>query len=161
MATAESGNGKVVPKQINVLAQYVKDFSFENPNAPRSLGTQTESPPLQLSVNVNGQPLSNTDFEVELKFEGAAGTGPATLFRFELVYGSVLRLGGFTPEEVHPVVFIEGPRLMFPFARAIIADAVRNGGFPPLMIDPIDFLGLYQQRLTQMAQAESANQKPA
>jgi preprotein translocase subunit SecB len=154
---AEQNNGfpgaqePAAAQSISVLAQYIKDFSFENPNAPRSLGVTQGAPQITLSVDVSGRPLSNTDFEVELHIEGGAGEGPGTLFKFELRYGAVLRITGFPPENVHPVVMIEGPRLMFPFARQIVADAVRNGGFPPLMIDPIDFVQLYQRRAAEAA----------
>src|SRR3954454_2149795 len=150
-----NGNGdtrKETQQSINVLAQYIKDFSFENPNAPRSLGNQQGSPQITLTVNVNGKPLGPTDFEVELSVEGGAGEGAGTLFKFELVYGSVLRLTGITPEDAHAGIMIEGPRLMFPFPRQIIPDAPPNGGFPPLMIDPIDFVALYRNRLAQMQQ---------
>jgi preprotein translocase subunit SecB len=164
MATQPKGSGNgnsnataaPTPGQaLNVLAQYVKDFSFENPNAPRSLGSQ-QSPQITLTVNVNGKPLSGSDYEVELSIEGGAGEGAETLFKFELLYGAVLRLVGIPEDSVHAVVMIEGPRLMFPFARQIIADATRHGGFPPLMLDPIDFVALYRNRLTDMQ-----GQKPA
>jgi preprotein translocase subunit SecB len=144
---------------INVLAQYIKDFSFENPNAPRSLGNATPQggPQITLTVNVNAKLLSGSDFEVELAIEGGAGEGQGTLFKFELLYGAVLRLVGIPQDSVHAVVMIEGPRLLFPFARQIIADATRNGGFPPLLLDPIDFVALYRNRLAQM-QAQPAGQ---
>jgi preprotein translocase subunit SecB len=149
-ATTTSAPGQA----LNVLAQYVKDFSFENPNAPRSLGSQ-QNPQITLTVNVNGKPLSGSDYEVELSIEGGAGEGANTLFKFELLYGAVLRLVGIPEDSVHAVVMIEGPRLMFPFARQIIADATRHGGFPPLMLDPIDFVALYRNRL-----ADVQGQKP-
>lgn len=137
---------------LNVLVQYAKDLSFENPNAPRSLGPQQTSPNIQINVNVNARPLSDTDFEVDLKLEGQAGEGANTLFKFELEYGGVFRLQNIPQEQVPLVVMIECPRLLFPFARQIVADAVRNGGFPPLYVDPIDFAQLYAQRVAQANQ---------
>lgn len=134
---------------LNVLVQYAKDLSFENPNAPRSLGPQESNPNIQINVNVNARPLSETDFEVDLKLEGQAGEGANTLFKFELDYAGVFRLQNIPGEQVPLVVMIECPRLLFPFARQIIADAIRNGGFPPLYVDPIDFAALYQQRVAQ------------
>jgi preprotein translocase subunit SecB len=134
---------------LSVLAQYIKDLSFENPNAPRSLGNLQNSPQIGLTVNVNGKPLGGPDYEVELSIEGGAGEGADTLFKFELLYGAVIRLSGIPEDNVHAMVMIEGPRLLFPFARQIIADCTRNGGFPPLMIDPIDFVALYRNRLAQ------------
>jgi preprotein translocase subunit SecB len=155
MATGPEGSagngGEQQNPQINILAQYIKDLSFENPNAPRSLGqTPQGQPQITLSVNVNARALSVTDYEVELAIEGGAGEGADTIFKFELLYGAVMRLVGIPQESVGAVVMIEGPRLLFPFARQIIADATRNGGYPPLMLDPIDFVALYRNRLSEM-----------
>lgn len=134
---------------LNVVVQYTKDLSFENPNAPSSLTQQQGSPNISIQVNVNAQKMSETDFAVNLVLEGSAGEGANTLFKFELDYGGIFRLQNIPEQELQPVVLIECPRLLFPFARQIIADAVRNGGFPPLYIDPIDFVSLYQQRAAQ------------
>jgi preprotein translocase subunit SecB len=134
---------------LNALAQYIKDISFENPNAPRSLAPQAQAPNISISVNVNARQLSETDFEVDLTLEGKAGEAPNVLFNFELLYAGVFRVQNLPQENVHPIVMIECPRLLFPFARQIVADAVRNGGFPPLFIDPIDFAALYRQRLSE------------
>ncbi len=144
-----NGHGQVVDTgpQLNALAQYIKDLSFENPNAPNSLGSQQKSPNIAIQVNVNAKQLSETDFEVSLLMEGSAGEGAGTLFKFELEYAGIFRIQNFPTDQVHPVVMIECPRLLFPFGRQIIADCVRNGGFPPLFIDPIDFAGLYRQRM--------------
>ena len=146
----QDGNGAGAPQtspRFSVLAQYTKDFSFENPNAPRTLGPQQNSPNISVQINVNARQLAAADFEVSLMLEGGAGRGPDTLFKFELNYAGIFRLENFPPDQVQPVVMIEGPRLLFPFARQIIADAVRGGSYPPLYIDPIDFHALYLQRL--------------
>ena len=132
--------------RFSVLAQYVKDFSFENPNAPRSLAPQ-QGPNIGLQVNVNARQIAPTDYEVSLMLEGGAGEGPEALFKFELNYGGVFRVENIPAEQVQPLVMIEGPRLLFPFARQIVADAVRSGGFPALYVDPIDFHPLYMQRV--------------
>jgi preprotein translocase subunit SecB len=134
-----------------VLAQYIKDLSFENPNAPGSL-TQTTQPQINVSVNVNANPLSETDVEVQLRLEGKAQVGANVMFSIELVFAGVFRVQNVPPEQVQPIVLIECPRLLFPFAREIVATSVRNGGFPPLMLDPIDFGALYQQRMAQLPQ---------
>jgi preprotein translocase subunit SecB len=136
---------------INAMVQYTKDFSFENPNAPRSLGPQEKPPNIQIQVNVNARQVAEADFEVNLLLEGSAKSEADTLFKFELDYAGMFRLVNIPANETHPVVMIECPRLLFPFARQIIAEAVRGGGFPPLYIDPIDFAGLYRQRLSQVA----------
>jgi preprotein translocase subunit SecB len=147
------------PPQLNVLAQYIKDLSFENPNAPRSLNPGQQQPSINIQINVNGKPLADNDYEVELKLEGKAETSGNTLFSFDLVYAGVFRLANIPQDSLHPVMMIECPRLLFPFAREIVAAAVRNGGFPPLLIDPVDFVGLYRQRMNEL-QAQAAD-KPA
>ena len=134
---------------LNILAQYVKDFSFENPGAPRSLQARDKAPAINISVNVNANPLSETDFDVILSLNAEAKDGDKILFNAELAYGGVFRVTGFPQEHMLPVLFIECPRLLFPFARQIIADATRNGGFPPLMIDPIDFAQMFAQRMAE------------
>jgi preprotein translocase subunit SecB len=153
MATAQPAAQEA--PQLNALTQFVKDLSFENPNAPRSLAPRDNAPNIQIQVNVNARQIADTDFEVELTLEGGAGEGADTMFKFELTYGGVFRAKNVPQDQLHPVIMIECPRLMFPFARQIIAEAVRNGGFPPLYIDPIDFVALYQQRVAQ-ARAQQA-----
>ena len=139
---------------LNALAQYAKDLSFENPNAPRSLQPQQQGPQINIQVNVNAKQLAEEDFEVDLRLEGDAKIGAEVLFAFELTYSGIFRLRNIPQDQMHPAVMIECPRLLFPFARQIIADAVRNGGFPPLYIDPIDFVGLYRQKAAE-AQAQA------
>ena len=139
------GNGP----SVNVLAQYVKDLSFENPRAPNSLQPRQSSPPININVNVSARQLGQTEIEVTLTLEARAGTQEDLLFHVELAYAGVFRIAGVPPEHTQAFVMIECPRLLFPFARQIVADAVRDGGFPPLMIDPIDFVSLYQQNLAQ------------
>ena len=141
------------PPQLNVLAQYVKDLSFENPNAPRSLQQQQQQPKINIQINVNAKPLAEHDFEVELKIEGRAEVANTVLFSFDLLYAGIFKIQNVPQENVHAIVMIECPRLLFPFAREIIANAVRNGGFPPLMIDPVDFVSLYRQRVEQQPPA--------
>jgi preprotein translocase subunit SecB len=143
---------------LNALAQYTKDFSFENPSAPRSLAPQQAQPKIGIQVNVNAKQMSETDYEVELKLEGDAKTDDAVMFKFELNYAGVFRVKNVPKEQLHPVVMIECPRLLFPFARQIVAESVRNGGFPPLYIDPIDFVALYRQRVAAAQQAQATQQ---
>jgi preprotein translocase subunit SecB len=153
-----TNNGAPAPENkapaINVLAQYAKDLSFENPNAPRSMAPRQSAPQIEINVNVNARKVGETDFEVELAVEGQAKDGDLLIFRVDLSYGGVFRVINIPEEQLHPVVMIECPRLLFPFARQIVADSVRNGGFPPLMIDPVDFAALYRARVEQAQQAE-------
>ncbi|MDO1584725.1 protein-export chaperone SecB [Rhizobium oryzicola] len=134
---------------LTILAQYTKDLSFENPGAPRSLQARDKAPAISINVNVNANPLSETDFDVVLALSAEATEGDKVVFAAELVYGGVFRITGFPQEHMLPVLFIECPRLLFPFARQIISDVTRNGGFPPLMIDPIDFGQMFAQRLAE------------
>ena len=146
-ATNGSPQVQAAMPQIGVLAQYVKDLSFENPNAPRSLTPTGQQPTINIQVNVDAAPQNATDFEVTLRLEGKADMQGTVLFAFELVFAGVFRVQNVPQDSLQPVVMIECPRLLFPFAREIVATVVRNGGFPPLMLDPIDFVGLYRQRL--------------
>ncbi|QCK85647.1 protein-export chaperone SecB [Phreatobacter aquaticus] len=147
------GNDMDAAPQLNVLAQYIRDLSFENPNAPRSLTPQQEQPAINIQINVNANPLADTEFQVELTIEGDARTQDLLLFKFELVYGGIFRIVNVPQESIHPLVLIECPRLIFPFARQILANATRDGGFPPLYLDPVDFAQLYRQRMAENPQA--------
>ncbi|MGV7031621.1 protein-export chaperone SecB [Methylobacterium symbioticum] len=157
---APNGNGGAPQGEaptINALAQYAKDLSFENPNAPRSLQPQEgQGPQINIQVNVNAQQLAATDFEVELTLEGDAKINNEVLFAFDLKYAGIFRMLNIPQDQLHPAVMIECPRLLFPFARQIVAEAVRNGGFPPLYIDPIDFVGLYRQKAFEAQGAQGA-----
>jgi len=146
---------QMVMPQIGVLAQYVKDFSFENPNAPRSMAPSTQQPAISIQIGVDAAPMSGSDVEVTLRLEGKAESQGMLLFGFELLYCGVFRIQNVPPDSLQPVVLIECPRLLFPFAREIVAAATRNGGFPPLLLEPVDFVALYRQRMaaTQPAPA--------
>ncbi|BDA86851.1 protein-export protein SecB [Aureimonas sp. SA4125] len=146
---------------INILAQYIKDFSFESPNAPAALRNQGKAPGINIGVNVGANPVNaeEGDYDIKLSLTANAGEGKDMLFHVELEYGGVFRLQNFPQEHLLPVLFIECPRLLFPFARQIVADVTRNAGFPPLMIDPIDFAALFTQRMAEeraKAQVQSA-----
>lgn len=149
--TSSANGAEQTGPMLSVLAQYIKDLSFENPNAPNSLRPRDKAPEIKINVNVGANPLSETDFEVELKLEAKAEDGDEVMFNAELVYAGVFRIQGIPEESMGPAVLIECPRLLFPFARQIISDSTRNGGFPPLMIDPIDFAQLYQARMAEEA----------
>ena len=151
--STNGGPGQTAPQetqpQLTVVSQYIKDFSFENPNAPQSLTSRQEHPQIGIQINVGANPLSDSDIEVSIKLEGKAESAGAVLFRFDLDFAGVFRIRNVPQESLNPVVLIECPRLLFPFAREIIATAVRNGGFPPLLLDPVDFVSLYRQKMAQ------------
>lgn len=149
---------QVAMPQIAVLAQYVKDLSFENPHAPRSMAPSAQQPTINVQVNVDGAPMNGPDVEVTLKIEAKAEAQGMVLFALELVFAGIFRVQNVPPDSMQPVVLIECPRLLFPFAREIIATATRNGGFPPLMLNPIDFVALYRQRMA--ASHDSPSSRP-
>ena len=149
MNTPVEGAADGKPASLNVLAQYIKDLSFESPLAPNFGLPQGQSPALNVQINVNANPMSETDFAVELTITSKAEFEKKVLFAIELIYGGVFRIQNVPSESMHPIVLIECPRLLFPFARQIIADTVRDGGFPPLMLDQVDFAALYRQRAAQ------------
>ena len=141
-------DGATAPQpSVRVLAQYIKDLSFENPKAPMSLQKKDNTPAINIGVNVGAKNLGENDYEVTLSMDAKAGEGDDLAFEVELVYAGVIRATGMKPEHLQPFLLIEGPRLLFPFARQVLADAVRAGGFPPLMVDPIDFVALYRRNM--------------
>ncbi|MTI44362.1 protein translocase subunit secB [Roseibium hamelinense] len=144
---------------MHILGQYIKDLSFENPNAPRSL-QQGEQPKLDINVNVGAQQIGEDQFEVILTLTSKAERPDMVMFNVELVYAGLFKITGVPKEHMHPFVMIECPRMIFPFARNILAEATRNGGFPPLLLDPIDFANLYRQNMQQQAATEGAKPMP-
>ena len=140
---------------MKILGQYLKDFSFENPNAPQSLAPQQKQPDINIAVNVNARNLGPSDFEVELHLDAKATNEGKVIFAADLLYAGIFRMDNFPQNLLHAAILIECPRMLFPFARQIMAEATRNGGFPPLMLDPIDFAGMYQQRMKQQSAAQA------
>ena len=136
---------------LAVLTQYVKDFSFENPNAPLSI-LAPKAPKVSINVSVNARRLDGRDHEISLRLTGESVSEEQKNFVFELDYCGVFRLNNFPDEHLPAVIMVECPRLLFPFARQVLADSTRNGGFPPLMMDPIDFTALYRANLKKHAE---------
>lgn len=136
---------------FRIVAQYAKDMSFENPRAPDSLRIEGK-PAIDLGVEMNAQGRPDGLFEVELRLTVKATTDTMTVFAVELVYGGLFALSGVAEQDIEPMLLIECPRYLFPFAREIIAGATSDGGFyPPFMLDPIDFAGIYVARQQQIA----------
>jgi preprotein translocase subunit SecB len=162
MSTTNGGpQPQIVMPQVGVLVQYLKDFSFENPHAPRSLAPSSAQPNINIQVNVEAAPASETEFEVTLRLEGKAEAQNLVLYSFELVFAGMFRIMNVPSDSLQPFVMIECPRLLFPFAREIIATAVRNGGFQPLLLNPIDFVELYRQRMASMQGSTPAGITPS
>ncbi|WP_417481250.1 protein-export chaperone SecB [Maricaulis sp.] len=141
------------PPQLRILAQYVKDLSFENPGAPETL-RNAQAPAIDLAIDVQARSLGEGTFEVVLNINAkAARENNDVVFITELAYGGLFQLANIADADREPFLLIECPRLLFPFARRILADATRDGGFPPLMLDPVDFASLYRQQIMKRAAA--------
>ncbi len=153
-STEPLANGADTQPAIGLITQYVKDLSFENPNAP-AVYQWSEQPEMDVQFNIASDKPADDIYEVLLKIEVKAKSKQGTAFAVDLTYGGLFGVRNVSDDQIHPFLFAEAPRLMFPFARRILADAVRDGGFPPLMLDPIDFNGLYlQQMQAQAAEAD-------
>ena len=140
------GNGADTLPQVAVLTQYVKDFSFENPNAPAVFQWQGQ-PQIDVQFGIGSNSVGEGIYEVQLKVEVKSTAGEQTAFQIELVYAGIFGLHNIPEQQLSAFLLAEAPRLLFPFARQIIAEAVRDGGFAPLLLDPIDFGALYMQQL--------------
>ncbi|MBS0549563.1 MAG: protein-export chaperone SecB [Proteobacteria bacterium] len=152
--------GQPNPNPITIHGQYIKDLSFENPRAPQSLIEQKQ-PQLTLNVAVNNRQFDVKTFEVALNIEASATTPEKEpLFMLELVYAGTVTLGDVPQEAFGPLLFIETARLLFPFARAVVANVTREAGFPPLNIAPVDFAALYRQQLDAQGGAGPAPTVP-
>ena len=158
-----AGNGATAatPPQIRmqVLAQYVRDLSFENVVVQKGLSAGEVQPDIQVAVSLDARkrPVAN-QYEVITKFKVTSKNkvNGDVLFLLELEYGGTFHIDGVAEEQLHPFLLIECPRLMFPFVRRIISDVTRDGGFPPLNVDTVDFMALYRQELARRAQAQAA-----
>lgn len=148
-AGGERPQGLTRPPLV-VRSQYTKDLSFENPNAPGSLEPQSTPPEVHISVGVDTRELGGSIHEVVLSLRGEASRNEDVVFIVELSYGGTFEVSDEVPaDNVKPLLLIECPRLLFPFAREILSSATRDGGLPPLLLQPIDFVALYRQRLAE------------
>ena len=144
------------PGSIQILAQFVKDLSFENPNASQTLVGRSGAPQVTVNVDVRTQTIDETTYEVVLTIKGDAKSGEHQAFVIELAYGGLVKLNDLPREQVAAALYVEVPRLLFPFARAVIAESTRNGGYPPLLVQPIDFVALFKRQVEAMRQRQAA-----
>ena len=156
VGAANGNNGETAQPSLNVLAQYVKDLSFESPGAPNSLRGRDKAPGIAINVNVNANPLSDKQFDVNLTLNAKASFDQEVLFNVELIYGGVFRMKNIPENQLAPLLLVECPRLIFPFARQILASVTQQGGFPPLMMEPVDFNAIYMQNLKQLQAQQAA-----
>ncbi len=155
-------NGAIEPEipensGIKVLTQYIKDFSFENPNAPESLKGPGEGANMNVDINVNGKPLEGDIFESEIMFDAHLTNKAGTLYKLELVYSGLFEFTNIDKKIVHPVLFINCPQILFPYARQIISSTTGNAGFPPLFLEPMDFGSLYSKKVAEERAKENAS----
>ena len=147
-----NGAGEMPQPQVSILAQYVKDLSVENPSAPQVYSWQVQ-PQLEVQFNLNTQGAGEGVHEVSLKFDISARSDNGVHFVVDLTYAGLFGLQNVPEDAIPPFLLIEGPRLLFPFARQVISEAIANCGFPPLLLDPIDFAGAYMAQLEAQQQS--------
>jgi preprotein translocase subunit SecB len=141
--------------RIGLLAQYLKDCSYENPNAPQSLAKDLPAPSIDVGMDVQVQPLGENRFEVALRTTATATRASDAVFVAEVLFAGVFELFDVPEEQVQPVCLVECPRLLFPFARRVLSDLTRDGGMPPILLDPVDFGALYERQQAQQAPPDS------
>ncbi len=146
---------KVAPK-ISIQAQYVRDLSFENVAVQSGDGRLDAKPDIQVGVNLDAKKRTEDQFEVILKVNATAKSAESVMFIVELEYAGVFRVENVPEQQLHPVLLIECPRILFPFARRIVADATRDGGYPPLLLDMVDFAGIYTAEVKRRQEAAAA-----
>lgn len=155
----EAMNGEAGDQAIiRVIHQYVKDLSFENPHAPQSNRPDLPNPAVEVAVDVNARAVGQDQYEVELSCSATATRDGEQVFLVECNYAGLFLIQNIPSEHLEGMLLVESPRILFPFARRVIADSVRDGGFTPLMLEPLDFLGMY--RAQKEAQAQAAAQAP-
>ena len=152
-----AANGADDGPAAGIISQYIKDMSVENPNAPQCY-QWTEAPQIDVQFNIGAQLIEGDIHEVELKIVAAAKTSEGTAYAVDLSYAGLIGIRGLDEGTSHAFLFAEAPRILFPFARRIIADAIRDAGFTPLMLDPIDFNGLYMQQLAASAEQQGGGE---
>jgi len=160
-----AGAGDVMPNgadtmpAVGIITQYVKDLSVENPSAPDSF-QWPEPPQIDVQFNIGAEPMGNDMHEVTLKMTISAASQRGTVYIVDLAYCGLIGMRNLPEDQAHAFLYAEAPRLLFPFARSVIAGAVRDAGFPLLMVDPVDFNGLYAQQLAGRRAEEAAGGQP-
>ena len=141
---------------LQILAQYTKDQSFENPNAPDSLRNDQEAPSINIQIEIGRQMMADDTVEVTLILKADARRGDQVSFIAELEYAGLFAFQNVQAQEIQPMIMIECPRLLFPFARQILASMTQNGGYPPIMLEPPDFAGMFREEMMRRAAAEAS-----
>lgn len=142
--------------QARIVNQYIKDLSFENPNIRKLMKESGEPPKLNVEVNVLAEKVDSDLFESAIEFKATAANNLGTIYVLETVYAGMFKVESIPEQALEPFLLISGPSMLFPFLRRLVADITREGGYPPLMLDPIDFAGLYMSRKQQVAEQATA-----
>ena len=161
-SSSSSGNGSngkpddaakpaAPPVQVKIAGQYIKDLSFENPNIGKLLKEPGDSPSLQLAINVNAQGVGPNLYESSIDFNAQATNQHGMIYELEIVYAGLFQIQNIPEQALEPFLLVNCPSLLFPFLRRIVADISREGGFPPLLLDPFDFATLYMRRQQELA----------
>ncbi len=152
-ANGEAASGPM----LSILAQYTKDQSFENPHAPESLRSGLEAPAININIEIGRQMMDDDNVEVTLMLRAEARRGENIAFIAELEYAGLFAFQGINVEQIQPMILIECPRLLFPFARQIMAEMTQNGGFPPIMLEPPDFAAMFREEMMRRAADQPKN----
>ena len=148
--TPSQGNGPVAPPaqqiQVRIAGQYVKDLSFESPNVSKFITNPPENPNLNVEIDVEAGSIGPNLYESSIEFKARATTKDLVIYEFEIIYGGAFQIQNIPPQALEPMLFVNCPSLLFPFLRRIVADLTREGGFPPLLLDPVDFGSLYMRK---------------
>lgn len=143
---SDAASGAQVPIQVKILSQYVKDLSFENPNIRKLIASPGDTPNLKVEVNVNAERVEGDLFETAIDFKATAANSIGTIYVLEMIYAGLFKIESMPEQALEPFLLISGPTTIFPFLRRLVADVTREGGYPPLMLDPIDFGAMYVRR---------------
>lgn len=139
--------------QVRVVGQYIKDLSFESPNITKLLSGTPDNPNLKLEINVNANQVGPDLYESAIDFKADATAKVGVIYEFEMVYAGLFKIENVPPPQLEPMLLVNCPMLLFPFLRRIVADLTREGGFPPLLLDPVDFMALYMRKRERAAEA--------
>jgi len=156
-AAGATANAQASAPSFNLIGQYIRDMSFENPGAPGSVMLGGASPSFNVGINVGVKKQADDVYAVEITLNAKAEREKNVLFNVELIYGGVFRMKNIPENQLAPLLLVECPRLIFPFARQVLASVTQQGGFPPLMMEPVDFNAIYLQNLRQMQAAGTPN----
>ncbi|HRD75141.1 MAG TPA: protein-export chaperone SecB [Hyphomicrobiaceae bacterium] len=153
-------DGQPANVTARAVAQYIRDLSFENPSVEKQIASQPEAPQMKIELNVSGKPMGKDLYESSIELKATASGKVGTIYILELTYAGLFKLENIPPQALEPILLVNCPMLIFPFARRVVADLTREGGYPPLLLDPVDFAQLYFAKQKQVAAAKAGGGTP-